>query len=86
MSLQDQGRVLKAIYEVTKDDPERGASFDQINDHMGRPPEDSRAAMLHQRIGKLLEAGYVEVAGDRARITPKGVAAVAPAPIDSPPG
>jgi len=88
MSLQDQKRVLIAIWELTSEDIEEGISQDAINLHLGRPRDDAR---LGDRLDRLEEAGYIEGADGNLRIrerdgllfvrlTPKGLWGVGKGP------
>jgi hypothetical protein len=70
VSVQDQRRILEALYALSEHDLDSGATFEQINAALKRDENDPR---LPRALGSLLEAEMIELGTDAARITPKGV-------------
>lgn len=77
MSLQDQRRYLEALYHLSKDDIEAGASFDELEDALDREHGDWRT---ERRLAELALHDIVELGASRARITAKGLAILGKGP------
>jgi hypothetical protein len=70
VSLQDQKRVLEALYALTEDDVQAGASYAELAAQLGLTEDDFR---LTDSLHRLWEVDYVELGESAARITAKGV-------------